>query len=72
VDGLADDLKGQAGLLRLDLTSKVGRAAAREYGVKVIPAILVFDGSGRIILRQSGAPEAAPIRKAVAASYAGR
>ena len=43
VDGLEDDLKGQASVLRLDLTSKVGRAAAREYGVKVVPAIDIFN-----------------------------
>ena len=67
MDGLEQDLKGRATVLRLDLLSGVGREAASVYGVKVVPAMLVFDGNGNLVLRQSGKVNADPIRDQVAA-----
>jgi thiol-disulfide isomerase/thioredoxin len=67
VDGLKDDLQGQADVIYLDLMSNVGRASARTYGVKVVPTLLVFDGSGEVVLRETGLPDAGAIRDAVAA-----
>lgn len=65
VDGITDDLNGQADVLRIDLLSEVGRATASEYRVKVVPTTLVFDGHGQIVLREVGLPDASAIRKAV-------
>jgi hypothetical protein len=67
VDGLEQDLKGRAAVLRLDLLSGVGREAASTYGVKVVPTVLLFDGNGQVIVRQSGKVDAGPIRDRVAA-----
>jgi thioredoxin-related protein len=67
VDGLERDLKGHATVLRLDLLSKVGKDAANLYGVKVVPSVLLFDGNGELVLRQSGKVDADPIRDQVAA-----
>jgi thioredoxin-related protein len=72
VDGLEQDLKGRATVLRLDLLSGVGRDAASQYGVKVVPTTLLFDGSGQVILRQVGSVDADAIRVQVADLAAAR
>ncbi|MBI5928833.1 MAG: thioredoxin family protein [Chloroflexi bacterium] len=54
VDGLEKDLQGEATVLRIDFLSEVGRSTARQFGVKIIPTILVFDPNGQIIFRQTG------------------
>jgi len=61
VDRLEADLKGRATVLRIDLLSPVGREAARNYGVTLIPAVLVFDGQGQVVQRQIGMIDAAAI-----------
>jgi hypothetical protein len=66
VDGLERDLKGRAAVLRLDLLSGIGGQAASAYGVKVVPTLLLFDGSGKLVLRQAGKVDAGPIRAQVA------
>lgn len=66
VDGLEQDLEGQAAVLRIDITSKVGRDAARAHDVGAVPTFLVFDGEGTLILRQSGRPNSDVIRETVA------
>ena len=65
MDGLEQDLKGRATVLRLDLLSGVGREAASQYGVKAVPTTLLFDGSGQVILRQVGSVDADAIRAQV-------
>jgi thioredoxin-related protein len=66
VDRLEDDLKGRAKVLRLDMLSGVGRAAASQYGVRAVPTLLLFDGNGEIVLRQVGTMDAGAIRAKVA------
>ena len=67
VNGIKHDVQGRADVVFLDLLSDVGRQAARLYGVKVVPALLVFDGQGTIVYRQSGLPDAGAVKAAVAA-----
>jgi thioredoxin-related protein len=69
VDGLESDLNGRADVHRLDLFSDVGRQAASTYGVKIIPTILVFDGQGRLILRQNGMLNAEAVQEKIAQLY---
>jgi thioredoxin-related protein len=54
VDGLEQDLAGQAKVMRLDLMSSVGQQAAGYFGVRGIPTLLVVDGKGEVILTQIG------------------
>ena len=56
VNGIEKDLKGQAKVVRLNLLSKLGRELARAYGVTVIPAMIVFDGAGRMQYSHQGLP----------------
>jgi hypothetical protein len=65
VDRLEQDVRGQATVVRIDLLSKVGREAASKYGVKLIPAVVVFDGHGQVILQQSGLIDTSAIHKAI-------
>jgi hypothetical protein len=66
VDGLERSLQEQATVLRIDLGSQLGRAVAREYGVTLIPALLVFDRKGKVTLRQMGLLQPQAIRRKVA------
>lgn len=64
VDGLETSLDGQVEVIRLDLLSDVGRAAAAHYGVRAIPCTLVLDGVGEVIMSSYGIPNAGVIREA--------
>jgi thioredoxin-like negative regulator of GroEL len=66
VDGLERDLKGQAEVLRVSVTSRVGAALAGRYGVRGVPTLLLFDGAGQIVHAEVGVPD----REAVAAAVA--
>jgi hypothetical protein len=52
VDGLERDLDGKATVLRLDVTSRLGRQAAASYGVRGTPTLIVVDGQGQPVLTQ--------------------
>lgn len=54
VDGLEDDLAGQANVVRLDIMSSIGRQAAAHYGVRGLPTLLLVDGQGDAVLTQVG------------------
>jgi hypothetical protein len=65
VDGLEQDLAGQAKVIRLDLWSPVGREAARHFGVRGLPTLLVVDGEGRVVLTQLGLLRPGEVRNRV-------
>jgi hypothetical protein len=56
VNGIEKDLQGQAKVVRVNLLSKLGRELARAYGVTAIPAMIVFDGGGRVRFSHHGIP----------------
>ena len=56
VDGLEKKLNGKAEVIRLDVLSSVGQQAARRYGVRGVPSLVVVDGSGQIVYGQAGIP----------------
>ena len=56
VDGLEKKLDGKADVVRLDVLSGVGQQAARQYGVRGVPALVVVDGSGQAVFGQAGIP----------------
>jgi hypothetical protein len=61
VDGLEKKLDGKAEVVRLDVLSGVGQQAARRYGVRGVPALVVVDGSGQAVFGQAGIPRPGPI-----------
>ena len=54
VDGLEQKHNGQLRVIRLDYLGAVGRAAAQEYGVWLIPGMILLDGHGQVVNRQIG------------------
>ena len=56
VNGIEKDLEGRAKVVRVNLLSKLGRELARAYGVTAIPAMIVFDGGGRVRHSHQGVP----------------
>jgi len=54
VDGLERNLQGRASVIRLDVTSQVGRQAAAYFGVRAVPTLLLVDAHGEVILTQVG------------------
>lgn len=48
-------------MVRLNVLSAVGSQAAQRYGVRGVPALIVFDGQGRIAYEQAGIPQRARI-----------
>jgi thioredoxin-related protein len=55
VDGLQRDLEAQGlTLIRLNVGAHVGAQLARQYAVRGVPTLLVFDGSGEVAVRQIG------------------
>ncbi|NDJ86400.1 MAG: hypothetical protein GYB66_10970 [Chloroflexi bacterium] len=66
MDRLEADLEGKATVIHIDFLSEVGREAAREYDVSIIPALLLFDGEGNLILTQKGMLNTGDMREAVA------
>ena len=57
VNGVKKELQGQVDVIHLNLMSKVGRQAAGNFGVRIVPVTLLFDGQGTVIGRQAGMPD---------------
>mgnify|MGYP001550230039 CR=1 FL=1 len=68
VDGFEKDLQGRAKVIRLDVTSALGREIALSYGITGVPSTVVVSGQGEVVLQQSGIPSRkAIVEKATAA-----
>ena len=65
MDGLERDLQGRAQVLRLGVMDDVGVELAMRYGVRGVPTLVVLDGAGEVVLRQTGMLDRAEIRVAV-------
>jgi hypothetical protein len=57
VDGIEKDLEGRAKVVRLGVMSDLGMQAARRYGVRGVPTLIVFDGAGRLVDQSVGVPD---------------
>lgn len=66
VDRLERDLADQATMLRLNVRRDPGETLAYRWRVAGIPTFFVFDEEGNQVYRQSGAPDVAAIKEAVA------
>jgi len=66
VDGLERELAGQAQVLRLSVMDDVGGELAMRYGARGVPTFVLLDGTGEVVLRQTGMPDRDAIQVAVA------
>ena len=67
VDGLENDLRGKASVLRLNVRDEVGVSAARQFGVRGVPSFFVLNGQGQVVHAQAGVPNRAYITAQVEA-----
>jgi thioredoxin-related protein len=65
VDGLERELGDRVQVLRLDVLSPVGRAAASAYAVRAVPTFVLFDVRGEMVYYQMGFPGKAVIRQEI-------
>jgi thioredoxin-related protein len=65
VDGLEQDLEGQAQVLRLAVIDDVGGELAMRYGVRGVPTLVVLNGAGEVVLKQTGVLDRAAVVAAV-------
>ena len=56
VNGIEQDLKGRAKVVRLSMMSTTGREVADRYDVKAIPTLVALDGEKNVIYRHTGLP----------------
>jgi thioredoxin-related protein len=54
VDGLERTLEGRAQVIRLNISSDVGRRMAALHHVRVLPTFVVFDGRGNAVSHHGG------------------
>ena len=54
VDRLQSKLKDRVIVFRFDILDERGREIANRYSISATPTFLVFDKSGREVIRQSG------------------
>ena len=52
VDRLEENLQGQAVLLRLNISDKLGKDFRKEYNLDLVPSFLVFDKYGNESFRK--------------------
>ena len=65
MDGLERDLKGKSVVLRLDVSSQLGRQVAGQFGVRGVPTLVVVDGNGWPMLTQVGRLQPAEVQAEV-------
>lgn len=70
VDGIETKLAGKAKVVRLDVLSRVGQQAARRYGVRGVPSLVVVDGQGQAVYGQVGLPRSGQVIEQVDAVLA--
>ncbi len=56
MDGIEKDLAGKARLIRLNVPDRVGRKAAGQYQVGMVPTLVILDSDGQVRYRRSGIP----------------
>ena len=66
---VVDRIENQSGaveVVRVSTGSVAGNQIAQRFGVRGIPALLVFDGEGEVVLRQVGQIRKEPVLQALA------
>lgn len=61
MDRLETNLADKAAVLRLDITTPLGRHAAAQFGVRGTPTLIVVDGQGQPVLTQLALVRPGPV-----------
>jgi thioredoxin-like negative regulator of GroEL len=65
VDGIQQQAQGNVETVHLNLLSAVGREIGAAYGIKIIPATILFDRDGKLLYKRNGFPEGEEIQQIV-------
>jgi len=65
VDGIERDLDERAQVIRLSVLGELGGVAARRYGVKSVPTLILFDGTGKSVGLYTGIPNRKEVVKQI-------
>ena len=65
MDGIERNLEGKAQVLRLSVMGGVGRELATRYSVRGVPTLVLVDGDGTVVLRQTGRLDRGAVQQAV-------
>jgi len=65
VDGIKEEMSSKVNVIQLNLLSQTGREAARTFGISLVPATLLFNAEGNIVLRKVGMPDKESISAAI-------
>lgn len=57
VHGFEKETAGKVDVVHLNLLSAAGREVSGRYGVRIVPATLLFNHQGELIQRVSGVPK---------------
>lgn len=58
-------MAGKAEVVRLDVTTRIGRQAAAKYGVRGTPTVIVVDGQGQPVLTQLALVRPGPLKEQI-------
>ena len=61
VDGIERDLEGRARVVRIGVMSGLGSQTARQYNVRGVPTLIIFDGDGQPVGQSVGIPDRAAV-----------
>lgn len=56
VDGIEKDLQGRAEVVRLNVSTKLGREVAGGYGIRGVPTTIVLNSDGDVVHQHAGIP----------------
>ncbi len=65
MNGIEQDLQGQADVVRINKLTSLGRELARRYDVTSATTTLVLDKDGTVIYRHAGLPSRSQVVEAV-------
>ena len=65
VDGIQQQAQGNVETVHLNLLSAAGREIGAAYGIKIIPATILFDRDGKLLYKRNGFPEGEEIQQIV-------
>ena len=57
VDGIPEQTNNGLEVIHLNLATGIGREAARQYGIHMVPATVLIDRQGQLLDQQSGRPD---------------
>jgi len=66
VDGIQRPANGAVETVQLNLLGRAGREVGAAYGIKIVPATIVFGHDGSLLYRHNGFPEREVLQRIVA------